>query len=85
MTEFNERADSLTTDSEFRIIYGLENTIGDRNYKRPFCLDRKAPKTSLTDQSPDFAVRQAVSKQEYEATIILIAIELYASLSPIVA
>ena len=26
MTELNERADSLTTDSEFRLIYGLENT-----------------------------------------------------------
>ena len=32
---------------------------GNRNYKKPFCLDRKVPKTSLTAQSSDFTVRQA--------------------------
>ncbi len=31
----------------------------NRNFKRPFCLGRNVPKTSLTDQSPDFTVRHA--------------------------
>ena len=32
---------------------------GNRNYKKPFCLDRTVPKTSLRLQSPDVAVRTA--------------------------
>ena len=33
--------------------------MGNRNYKRPFCLDRNVPKTSWTGQSPAITVQYA--------------------------
>ena len=54
MTELNERADSLTTDSEFRLIYGLENTavylikgILEAPVKRPYPLTLRPPLRTL--------------------------------------
>jgi hypothetical protein len=46
MTELNERADSLTTDSEFRLIYGLENTLSQPNN------GKKSEQTELKSPPP---------------------------------